>query len=184
MFAITSSDDKKKTRENCKMKTGQIRVCNYEYGINGWLGQTVVGFDANGHVDKARVRINESYSQFYTFEKSNYLMCHEMGHTLGLWHTSEDGSSQLTCMDLSNDPITQIPNDHDFEELENIYDHDDSYNSYDDGSKGGSGGKPGGKPPKANSGKLISAGARHEVWTAPREDGGLWVYHVLLAPAE
>lgn len=184
MFAITSFDDKAKTREHCRMKTGQIRMCNDAYGITGWLGQTVLGFDSSGHADKARVRINESYSQYFTFEKKNYLLCHELGHTLGLWHTSEDGSSQMTCMDLSNDPITQTPNNHDFEELEIIYGHDDTYNSYDDGSGKGSGGKPGGKPPKANSGELISRGIRHEVWMAPREDGGHWIYHVLLAPAE
>jgi len=104
---ITSYNDKVKTRKDCTIANGQLRVCNYKYGITGWLGQTVIGFDQNGHIDKARSRLNDSYSQFWTLEKKNHVMCPEMGHVFGLAHTSQDGSSQESCMDLSNDPLSQ-----------------------------------------------------------------------------
>ncbi len=60
-------------------------------------------------------------------------MCQEVGHTLGLGHTSEDGSSQNTCMDYfsntgANATSTQStePNQHDYDQLALIYGHLDS----------------------------------------------------------
>jgi hypothetical protein len=49
-----------------------------------------------------------------------------LGHVLGLGHTSEDGSSQSTCMDYSNSPDSVGPNNNDYQELLQIYQHVDS----------------------------------------------------------
>ncbi|MDP9436984.1 MAG: hypothetical protein M3P93_18075 [Actinomycetota bacterium] len=68
------------------------------------------------------------------------MLCQEVGHTFGLGHTSEDGSSQATCMDYSRSSDTDVtadlatitsgssvtPNAHDFEQLAGIYAHADS----------------------------------------------------------
>jgi len=131
---ITSYDNKVKTRKDCAMVNGQLRICNASYGVTGWLGQTVIGFDQNGYIDKARSRLNDSYSQFWTFEKKNHVMCHELGHVFGLAHTSQDGSSQESCMDLSNDPLSQWPNQHDYVQILQLYAQKHFNNSYDDGS--------------------------------------------------
>ena len=53
---------------------------------------------------------------------------HASGHTFGLGHTSEDGSSQNTCMDYysnksDSDMTSTSPNAHDYSMLESIYSH-------------------------------------------------------------
>jgi len=61
-------------------------------------------------------------------------MCQEIGHTFGLDHQDEDfGNADLgTCMDYSNNPgPNQQPNDHDYQQLDEIYEH------LDGGSSGG-----------------------------------------------
>jgi len=195
---VTSADDAKGTRKRCAMQPGQMRVCNAAYGYNGWLGLATIGLDANGHIDQGTTQVNDSYASYWTIAgEKNHVMCQEIGHVLGLTHTSEDGSSQQTCMDYSSDINSQWPNQHDYDELAIIYSHLDTYNSYDDGSSGGGGGGGGGcNAPagkgcnKVNAGEVPPMGVRvyrgphgkFEIWVAPREGGGLWIHHVRLAP--
>jgi hypothetical protein len=99
-------------------------------------------------------------------------------------------------MDYSSDPMSIKPNQHDYELLASKYAHLDAYNSYDDGSSsdGGTGDgkpcnpkKPGctgfdlpdGVPPGA---VRMHRGPHEEIWVKGRPDGGLWIFHVRLAP--
>ncbi|HEX6927766.1 MAG TPA: hypothetical protein VF267_00850, partial [Gammaproteobacteria bacterium] len=88
-------------------------------------------------------------------------------------------------------------NAHDYDMIEQIYAHVDSYNSFTssgggDGGDGGDGGgcnAPPGKgcnkmdaPRNVPMGLLVHKSGHHEVYVAEREDGGYWVHHVLVAP--
>lgn len=193
---VVATDDATKSRKRCKMVPGQMRVCNAAYGQNGWLGLATIGLDTNGHIDQGTSKMNDSYDWYWTTEEKNHVMCQEIGHVLGLGHTSEDGSSQQTCMDYSSDVGSQWPNQHDYDQLTAIYNHLDGYNSYDDGS-GSSGGGDTGGPCNAPAGRgcnkygvdgpplgvLVARGPRHEIWVAPRAGGGYWIHHIRLAPA-
>jgi len=194
---VASSDDSNKTRKRCQTVRGQMRVCNAAYGQNGWLGLATIGLDSQGHIDRGTAKMNDSYDWYWTPEEKNHVMCQEIGHVFGLTHTSEDGTSQQTCMDYSTSPDSQWPNDHDYEELALIYSHLDAYNSYDGGtsSGGGDGGvcnAPPGKGCNKNGSKPLAEvppmGVRvvatrfFQVWVAPRADGGLWIHHLRLAP--
>lgn len=189
--AITSTQGSRRARKLCRMVKGQIRVCNAAYGQNGWLGLASIGIDSNGHIDRGTAKVNDSYDWYWTFEEKNHVMCQEIGHVFGLGHTSEDGSSQQTCMDYSSSLASQWPNQHDFDQLIAIYNHLDGFNSYDDGS-GGDGGKVCNAPPGKGCNKVganvppmgmrVVRGRHHEIWVAARKDGGWWVHHIRLAP--
>jgi hypothetical protein len=146
--------------------------------------------------------MNDSYAWYFDqiAGEDNHVTCQEIGHVYGLGHTSEDGSSQGTCMDYSSSLGSQWPNAHDYEQLDAIYAHTDSYNSYDTGS--GSGGTTCNAPPgtgcnKHDVPKGVPRGAvrvhyspgrggrlGHADYVLPDRKGGLWIFHLTLLPED
>lgn len=184
-LVVTSSDDSSRTRKRCTAVTGQIRVCNAAYGNNGWLGLASINIDSSGHITKGTAKVNDSYSSYFAVQdERDHVMCQEVGHLFGLGHTSENGSSQNTCMDYSSSPNSTRPNAHDYSQLDSIYAHLDSYNSYaaigaSGAGQGASSSATAGQNPM---GMRIRKGVFDEVWAAPDGAGGVWVHHVTLAP--
>lgn len=180
---VTSYDSSSTTRRNCPAVVGKVRSCNYTYGSNGWLGLASINLDSKGHISLGTSKMNDSYSSsFASQNQRRHVMCQELGHTLGLTHTSEDGSTQNTCMDYSQSSTSTAPNSHDYSQLASQYSHTDSYNSYSVGAaanvttaqKAMAGEKP--------MGMRVRKGVFDETWVAPDGKGGIWVHHVTLAP--
>jgi hypothetical protein len=195
---VASADDSVATRQTCSLVQGKVRVCNYSYGATGWLGLTTSGIDSSGHIDKVRIRLNDYYtSKWLIIGQMNHVACHELGHGLGLKHSSEDGSSQATCMDLSYNVASQWPSTISLNVLTTMYNHLDSYNSFYGATTTTPGstttipdckGGPKNNCPSNNfpieddyrRGRLVGQSRNEEVWVSPREDGGMWVHHVQL----
>ena len=122
-LSIVSSATDSTTRYNCSPSTGTIRVCNYAYGSTGWAGLAQVWPDSGGHIQRANTKVNDTYMGSTSNNPwRRHVMCQEVGHDFGLGHTSENGSSQNTCMDYykntSNSDWTSTgPNQHDFDQL-------------------------------------------------------------------
>jgi len=115
--------------KSCKAQTGRIEVCNRTYGYNGWLGLAQI-YVSGSHITKGIAKMNDSYfnlSLYNTPDERLHVMCQEVGHLFGLGHTSEDGTSQGTCMDYSSSPDSTLPNAHDYEQLAAIYAHLDTF---------------------------------------------------------
>ena len=116
------------TGRRCRATAGRIEVCNAAYGNNGWLGLAQIWL-SSGHITQGTAKMNDSYfnqAQYNNPDEKNHVMCQEVGHTFGLGHTSEDGSTQNTCMDYSTSPTSTHPNQHDYDQLAIIYAHLDS----------------------------------------------------------
>ena len=195
-FSVKSGSTDSKVRRQCSAPTGQIVVCNLSYGNTGWLGIAGINIDGSGHITRGYAKMNDFYSGYWTAAERNHVMCQEVGHLLGLGHTSEDGSSQNTCMDYSSSSTSQWPNAHDYAQLDTIYNHLDSYNTWDTGaSGGGTGGSGCTAPPGKGCNKFgfdadrgppmgmpVQVGLHHEIWVAADGHGGYWIHHIRVAP--
>lgn len=122
-LTIVSSATDASTRYYCTAPSGAIRVCNYGYGSTGWAGIAQVWPDSAGHITRANTKINDTYMGSSANNPwRRHVMCQEVGHDFGLGHTSENGSSQNTCMDYyrntsGSDWTSTGPNTHDFDQL-------------------------------------------------------------------
>ena len=128
-------------RFQCSAPSGAVRICNMAYGLNRWLGIAGISIDRKGHIVSGYTKLNDSYFDTPTYDSPQWrqsVTCQELGHNVGLDHQDEDFDNQslFSCMDYQ-DPPYEYPNDHDYRQLETIYGHTDSYNSYAGGSSGG-----------------------------------------------
>jgi hypothetical protein len=108
-------------RKKCPYTLGRAEVCNAAYGTTGWSGLAQIWL-SSGHIVAGVTKMNDTYISRTDGWKRNHVMCQEVGHIFGLGHTSENGTSQQTCMDYSSSQDSQWPNQHDYEELRAIYD--------------------------------------------------------------
>ncbi|HUR13581.1 MAG TPA: hypothetical protein VM097_03705 [Mycobacteriales bacterium] len=124
------------TARKCRAVAGTVQVCNAAYGSNGWLGLATITITGGTHITSGTAKMNDSYFSTSKYNNPNeklHVMCQEVGHTFGLGHTSEDGSSQNTCMDYfsntganAGSTTSTHPNSHDYAMLESVYAHLDS----------------------------------------------------------
>jgi hypothetical protein len=122
---------------NCRATTGTVQVCSASYGNTGWLGVAGIYITGGTHITQGYVKNNDYYFGSSSYQYNNtaemqHVICQEIGHTFGLDHQSTDGSSQNTCMDYyhnrsSSDLTSTTPNQHDYDELAIIYNHNDNF---------------------------------------------------------
>ncbi len=122
----------------CKAASGTIEVCADSYGNNGWLGIAQIWVSGN-HIAKAIAKMNDYYFGFATYNTPawrQFVMCQEIGHDWGLSHQDANfyNWNLGSCMDYTNDPDgtiysqldNQHPNQHDYDQLDLIYELLDS----------------------------------------------------------
>jgi hypothetical protein len=126
----------------CSPTSGRVEVCNAEYGSTGWLGVAQIWITGGSHIVQGTVKVNDTYfntAQYNSDAWRQFVMCQEVGHTFGLDHQDENFNNVNlgTCMDYTSDPDGSLqsqssnlhPNAHDYEELDIIYSHLDSFST-------------------------------------------------------
>jgi hypothetical protein len=134
MVEETNGSTSSRIRRQCEGGNGKVRICNLAYGFNGWLGIAGISIDSNGHITTGYTKLNDSYFNTITYDHPEWrrsVACQELGHNVGLGHQDEDfnNTSLFTCMDYQDSPH-EFPNQHDYEQLDSIYGHTDTYDSY------------------------------------------------------
>ena len=125
------------TAKKCNPIAGQILVCNAAYGQRGWLGIASIWL-SQGHISQATTKLNDSYhnsAPYNSPEWRSLVACQEIGHDFGLDHQDEnfDNGNLGTCMDYTSNPAgppaNTSPNNHDYQQLNAIYNHSDGFTS-------------------------------------------------------
>ena len=189
----TVGDGKVTSLVTCTPETGAVEICNLDYGSTGWLGVAGIWIAKGKQITKGYVKVNDSYFDFhpyYTSEWRQMVMCQEVGHIFGLGHQDENFSNANlgTCMDYTNNPESnQHPNQHDFDQLEEIYGSGSGGDSGPGKSNNGKGnnGKNGQSPGQETSewGKAISTdgNGRPDMFELDLGGGNKLITHVLWA---
>jgi hypothetical protein len=124
------------TKGKCQPTKGRVEVCTVSLG-GSTLGKASL-WTTGGHITQAIVQVNDYLLngpfRFNSPAWRQYVICQEIGHTLGLDHQDEDtlNPNLGTCMDYTEDPggvqgvANTGPDFHDYEELRIIYSHLDS----------------------------------------------------------
>lgn len=133
---------------NCNFVTGQIHVCNDDYGDTGWLGIASISINGN-EIIAGYTKLNDFYfnqPRYNTEDWKQLVTCQEIGHDYGLAHQNENFMTDATnsCMEYTSWPDgNTTPDLHDYEQLEAMYVVSDGTSG---GGKGGGGGGPKGRP--------------------------------------
>ncbi len=129
--------------KRCRPTSGRVEVCNAKYGSNGWLGLAQI-WASGDHITQGVAKVNDTYFSLATYNTpawKNMVMCQEVAHTFGLDHQDEtfDNPNLGTCMDYTSNPLgppsNEHPNQHDYDQLEAIYAHLDSFTTVQSGSQ-------------------------------------------------
>lgn len=97
------------------------------------MGLAQIWVSGGEHIVQGITKVNDTYFNIPTYNTTawkNLVMCQEVGHTLGLDHQDENfnNANLGSCMDYTGNPESnQHPNQHDYEQLELIYAHLDSF---------------------------------------------------------
>ena len=155
------------TGRKCRASTGTVQVCNASYGANGWLGLAQIWI-SGVHIVQGVAKMNDTYFNLATYNNPNekqHVMCQEVGHTFGLAHQDESGASLNTCMDYfsntganATSTLSTHPNQHDYDQLEAIYNsHLDASNTFKSAPAGSGAGAANGGPGFRDDGTPVGA---------------------------
>lgn len=174
--------------KNCKPVSGTIQVCNSKYGRTGWLGIAQIWI-SNGHITQGITKLNDTYFNTTTYNTPAWralVMCQEIGHDYGLGHQDEDFNTDNTtsCMDYTSVPEgNEHPDQHDYEQLETIYNHLESSGGTTSASAGQGYSEAAGGDTPAEWGRAIdyTADGRAHVFERVIAPGRRMITHVFWA---
>ncbi len=120
--------------------SGDIRVVAKRGNVN-WIGMAQIKIGSDGHIVEGKVTLNSFYANYDNGNGTDniwsHVLCQEVGHILGLFHSGE-----TTCMNDSFGTLGlyPTPGGHDAQQLISIYDgHTDGTGDTSEPDDGGGG---------------------------------------------
>lgn len=101
--------------------SGDIKVVA-KRGNPNWIGLAQIKVDSGGHIVEGKVTLNSAYANYDNGNGTDniwkHVLCQEVGHILGLQHSSDD-----TCMNDAFETLGMYttPGGHDGQQLADIY---------------------------------------------------------------
>lgn len=92
-WVVTGSTDP----ASCSPQSGNVQVCNYAYGDNGWLGLAQIYIRRGFTIIAGVAKLNDTYFKLHYYDTPAWrqmVMCQEIAHTFGLAHQDETFSKQ------------------------------------------------------------------------------------------
>lgn len=117
-FTIQQGATDTTTRSECTFPTyyGRVKVCSYQYSwSDAGRARSIVAHDSSQnihHIQRSWVKLN---GRTTTDSQQRSVICHELGHTLGLDHRGVTSS----CMYGGTDAFPTSPDQHDYDVLVN-----------------------------------------------------------------
>jgi hypothetical protein len=111
---------------SCNPVSGNVQVCNGDYGETGWLGVASI-WTRGTTIIAGTAKLNDTYHNYPPYNDSSWrqlVICQEVAHTFGLDHQDENFNNDNlgTCMDYTSSPEgNEHPNQHDYDQLELMY---------------------------------------------------------------
>ena len=105
--------------------SGDIKVVA-KRGNPNWIGLAQIKIDSDGHIVEGKITLNSAYANYDNDNGTDniwkHVLCQEVGHILGLQHSSAD-----TCMNDAFETLGMYttPDGHDAQQLVDIYSHFD-----------------------------------------------------------
>lgn len=97
----------------------KIVIVNDNYGKTDWVGETVIT-RRGGKIVSARVKLNDYFLKNFNDTVRQSVVEHELGHAMGLPHTSNTRSVMYPSLDVKNPRLISA---FDINSLENLYDN-------------------------------------------------------------
>ncbi|MCH8992023.1 MAG: hypothetical protein IIA44_09795 [Acidobacteria bacterium] len=119
--------------------SGDIKVVA-KRGNPNWIGLAQIKIDSDGHIVEGKITLNSAYANYDNDNGTDniwkHVLCQEVGHILGLQHSSAD-----TCMNDAFETLGMYttPGGHDAQQLVDIYSHLDGAGGTSDPDDGAGG---------------------------------------------
>ena len=119
----------------CKPTAGRLEVCNERYGNTGWLGIAQIWINGE-HITQATTKLNDTYFNTADLQQAGMAATGDVpGNRARLRARSPGREFQQPesrhvhgLHEQSRSASNEHPNQHDFEELSEIYSHLDTHN--------------------------------------------------------
>ncbi|MGB8455403.1 MAG: matrixin family metalloprotease [Anaerocolumna sp.] len=109
------------TGDNYDFETGVIGVTNIFDSDGTNFNDSVSNFDESGETVYASIYLNPDMGSSYSTTLKKAIICHEVGHVLGLYHPASSSTSSIMSSSINNSGFKTSIQQYDKDDISDIY---------------------------------------------------------------